>query len=87
MFNFFDEIKKNLRGLDKFDLSGFHIVNIDGKLLYVEGLTGLVTLSKESVVVKIKNGFLKIDGENLSLEELCEDTIKISGKIVKVEQG
>lgn len=44
MFNFFDEIKKELK-LEKFD-EGYEIVDIGGKVVYVEGHLELKTGSK-----------------------------------------
>lgn len=82
MFNFFGEIKQNL----KEELGSFNLINISGKLLYVEGHLGLVTLSKELISFKIKNGVIMVEGINLILSELSENTIKISGAIKKVEQ-
>ncbi len=86
MFNFFGEIKQNLRRAKDLDFVGFNIVNISGKLLYVEGHMGLVLLSKENVRVKIKNGIISVFGKDMILQELSENTLKISGKITKVEQ-
>lgn len=84
MFNFFKEI------IGKVDVgvlsNSFNIVNVAGKLLYLEGHLGLQELSKEMVVLKIKGGFVQICGQQLVLEELSENTVKISGKICKVEQ-
>lgn len=82
MFNFFSEIKQNLK--EEFD--GFNLINLSGKLLYVEGHMGLLTLSKENISFKIKKGVVLVEGSNLVLSELSENTIKISGTIKKVEQ-
>ncbi len=84
MFNFFKEI------MGKVDAdvlpNSFNIVNVAGRLLYLEGHLGLQELSKELVVLKIKGGCVHICGQQLSLAELSENTVKIAGKICKVEQ-
>ena len=86
MFNFFKEIKENLRNVKDLDLTGFKIINLSGNFLYIEGHLGLLNLSKENISVKLKHGAICIDGQNLTIEELGENTLKISGKITKVEQ-
>ena len=86
MFNFFKEIKENLTHAKDLDLVGFKIINLSGKFLYIEGHLGLLNLSRENVSVKIKHGAIFVEGQELTLEELSENTLKISGKITKVEQ-
>ena len=84
MFNFFDEIKKKIA--DKTDvLNEFNIVNVSGRALYVEGHMGLTVISSQAVVFKTKKGRIVVEGENLALSELTENTILLRGKIVKVE--
>lgn len=84
MFNFLGEIKQNLK--TSIGLESFNLINISGRLLYVEGHMGLVTLSKETISFKIKKGIILVEGSDLILSELSENTIKISGNIKKVEQ-
>lgn len=86
MFNFFGEIKENLKNTNKIDLDNFNLINISGKILYVEGHFGLVTLSKETISFKVKNAVIIVDGSEMILSELSENTLKITGKIKKVEQ-
>ena len=86
MFNFFDEIKKSLRGEKANALNGFNIVNVCGKILYVEGHKGLLALSKEMISFKVTGAIIFVDGQEMILEELSENTIKIVGKISVVEQ-
>ncbi len=85
MFNFYDEIKKEL--VDKVDLiaTGYNIVNINGQILYVEGQCGLVTLSPNQIIFKLKKARAIIDGQGMRLYELTNDTLKIAGKITSVE--
>ena len=85
MFNFFDEIKNKVSKIDTTLLGEYTIVNISGKILYVEGHKGLTTLSKELIIFKVKNGRVVIEGKELILDELSENTLKIVGNIKKVE--
>lgn len=85
MFNFFDEIKSGLRKVDD-KLNSYCMINLSGKLLYVEGHKGILALSKELVVFKTKFTKVSVTGEGMLLEELSENTLKISGKIQKVEE-
>ncbi len=85
MFNFFEEIKKGVSGLQPNLLNSYNIINISGKILYIEGHTGLTTLSKEMISFKIKNGRIVVEGKNMILQELTDNTMKIVGEIVKVE--
>lgn len=84
MFNFLGEIKQNLK--NGIGIESFNLINISGRLVYIEGHAGLVTLSKELVSLKIKSGMIVIEGSDLTLCELTENTIKISGNIKKTEQ-
>lgn len=82
MFNFFDEIKSKSQE----QLHDFNIVNMSGKLVYVEGHLGLTILSENLISFKIKSGKIVIEGENLFLSELTNNTLVIKGKIIKMEQ-
>lgn len=86
MFNFLGEIKENIKNSNDFDFDSFNIINVSGRLLYVEGHTGLVSLSKELISFKVKKGAIIVEGQDMILAELSENTIKISGNIKKVEQ-
>ncbi len=83
MFNFFDELKKKAPNIEL--LSNFNIVNMSGQLVYVEGHLGLTILSNETIAFKVKKGRVVVEGENLKLAELTENTMVIQGKILKTE--
>lgn len=83
MFNFFDEIKSSAKH-NSF-CSDFNVVNMSGRIIYVEGHKGLNILSKEKIVLLVKSGSISIDGEQLVLQELYDDCVKIIGKIKKIE--
>lgn len=84
MFNFFGEITQNLK--NPIGLDSYNLINISGRLFYAEGHLGLVTLSKNLISFKVKNAVVLVEGSDLILSELNENTIKISGNIKKVEQ-
>ena len=82
MFNFFGEIKKELK-LSKVD--DYQCVFVGGKALYVEGHKGLVTLSGELVVFKTKNKIISVSGTNLQLKILSKSTLSVLGEIEHIE--
>lgn len=86
MFNFFNEVKDNIKNPKNLDLNGYNIINISGHLLYVEGHMGLVTLSKELISFRVKKAVIMVEGKDMILSELSDNTIKICGQIKKVEQ-
>ena len=86
MFNFFSEIKKNTKIPNDELFASFQMIDIGGKLLYVEGHCGLLTLTKEEIAFKVKGGYVVVSGNDMFLDELCDATLKICGKIKKVER-
>ena len=85
MFNFFDEIKSKLGKIDDNFYNDFNIINLSGKLLYIEGHKGLTILSNNMIALKVKKGRIVIEGKNMIMKELTENTILIDGEITKVE--
>lgn len=84
MFNFFYELKKKTNIL-KDSLNEFNIVNMSGKLLYVEGHKGVTVLTGEQIVFKVNKGRVVVTGEGMILIELTSNTLTIEGKILKTE--
>ena len=84
VFNFFDEIKSKVN-LDHNLLNDYNIINISGKLLYVEGHQGVTIITKEMVAFKIKKGRVVVEGQDIILNELTENTLLLQGKITKME--
>ena len=82
MINFLGELKKEFK-LPY--VSDYNLINITGKALYVEGHTGLMTLSKELISFRVKKGVIVVEGCGLTLKELSENTLCIEGKIKKTE--
>ena len=83
VFNFFNEIKGKFSQEDF--LNNFNLVNLSGKMLYVEGHLGVTTLTTETITFKVKGGRVVVEGENLRLIELTQNTIIIEGNIKRTE--
>ena len=85
MFNFFDEIKNKVKTTKEDFFDNFNIVNLSGKIIYVEGHMGLVLLSKEKIIFKVKRGQVSVEGKDLKMPEISENTLLISGQVERVE--
>ena len=85
MFNFFNEIKNDIKYLKNITLDSYNIINISNSILYIEGHIGITSLSKENIVFKVKGGRIVVEGENMIISELTDNTMKIVGKIKLVE--
>ena len=85
MFNVFDEIKSKVKMTKEEFFDNFNVVNLSGKVVYAEGHMGLVLLSKEKIVFKVKRGQVSVEGQNLKIPEISENTLLICGKIERVE--
>ena len=83
MFNFFDEIKKEL-GILVGDAS-YQIVDVGGKGLYVEGHLGVLKLSDELIMFKTKKKIISVSGKGLKLKILTKSTLSIMGEIESIE--
>ena len=85
VFNFFNEIKNKAVGIDYNLLNDFNIINLSGKLLYVEGHQGITILNQEMIAFKVKRGRVVVEGKGLFLCELTDNTLTIQGQISKME--
>ena len=85
MFNFFNELKSNIKNVKDEAFKNYNLINVSGNLLYVEGHMGLVSLSKENISFRVRGATIVVDGEDMRLLEMTENTLKIIGKIKKVE--
>lgn len=85
MFNFFSEIKKELK-IPNSD-GDYNLVLTSGKALYAEGTKGLILLSTEQVMFRVKGKIISVFGKNLKLKEMGNQTICIVGEIEKIEES
>ena len=83
MFNFFNEIKNSVKKIKVTER--YNIINISGQIVYVEGHKGITLLSSDVIAFKIKDGRINIYGKSLSLSELADDTLKVTGVIDRIE--
>ncbi len=85
MFNFFNEIKNKGQLNNPEFLNDYNIVNMSGKLLYVEGHKGVTVISKEVIAFKVKKGRVVVEGKDFIVKELTENTLLVQGEIKKTE--
>lgn len=84
-FNFFSELKSKCNWSENI-VSPYNIVNIGGKIVYIEGQTGLLVLSSDTISCKLQsNKRVEVKGANMLVRELTNSTIIIEGKIYKIE--
>ena len=69
MFNFFNEIKNKGQLNNPEFLNDYNIVNMSGKLLYVEGHKGVTVISKEVIAFKVKKGRVVVEGKDFIVKE------------------
>lgn len=84
MFNFFNEIKKQYL-TDNELLDEFNIINLSGRIIYIEGHKGVSVIMKELIAFKVKKGRVEIHGQDMYLLELTSNTMAIRGSFFKVE--
>ena len=85
MFNFFSELKNKYGSIIN-KANNYQMVMVGDNFLYIEGHLGLMTLSNEIVVFKVKNGVVTIIGEKLKVKDISDKTISIVGNIKSVEK-
>lgn len=86
MFNFFDEIKRKIGEIDYNLINNYNVINMSGKLLYVEGHCGITVITNKMVAFKVKDGRFVVEGKDFYLKELTENTLLLQGIILKVEK-
>ena len=84
VFNYLGELKKELN-LPENIFKSYNLINISGNFLYVEGHLGLIIISSEKIIFKVKSGKIEVKGKGLFLKTLSQNTLAIQGKIYKIE--
>jgi len=84
LFNYFGELKQKFQ-LPYNIFNSYNVINIGGRLAYIEGHKGLLKLADDIISLKLKTGYIEIKGNGLYLKNLTEDTVVIQGKIYKIE--
>ena len=82
---FFEEIV-NLSGLplDIFN-KGFRVVNLSNRTVFIEGFVNIVSFESTEIIIKLKRGIVKVQGENLKIKNMNLETILIVGSIINLE--
>ena len=62
----------------------YRLVNLGGKMLYVEGIKSVVSLGSDEMQFQLKKGLLKVLGEGLSINYLDKTTCTIQGDITSM---
>ena len=85
MYDFFEEIV-NLSGLplDIFN-KGFRVVNLSNRTVFIEGFVNIVSFESTEIIIKLKRGIVKVQGENLKIKNMNLETILIVGSIINLE--
>ena len=85
MYDFFEEIVK-MSGLplDIFN-NGFRIINFSNRTVFIEGFVNIVSFENYEIIIKLKSGIVKIQGNDLKIKNMNLETILIVGKINSLE--
>ncbi len=65
-------------------LNQYRYINIGGKVVYVEGQTGIKTLSNELIAINLGKKTCTINGTDLFIKYYDKSTAIVSGSIVSV---
>lgn len=84
MFNFLNDIIDRSALPMEQRVFVYKYINVGGNVIYVQGYKDILSFSEDEIVLKIKNGELKISGCNLNIKDLNINTITICGKIKSV---
>ena len=84
MFNFFYELAGEY-GLECSVINSFNLVNMSNKLIYLEGLTKIISIEENIITLKVKNNVITIFGEHLSIKRISGSTLVICGNIKQIE--
>lgn len=80
----FDKLDSYITEELNITLKEYRYINIGGKLVYVEGQSGILSLSKEEIALKVSNKVCTIKGADLFVKYYDNSTALISGRIVSV---
>ena len=65
-------------------LKEYRYINIGGKMVYVEGHCGIITLTKEEITFKMRKKTCKVAGTDLYIKYYDNCTAVVCGSIVSV---
>ena len=65
-------------------LKEYRYINIGGKMVYVEGHCGIITLTKEEIAFKMRKKTCKVAGTDLYIKYYDNCTAVVCGSVVSV---
>lgn len=84
MFNFIAEFLNDMPK-DTLKNDSFRYFNYGGKFICVQNFKDILVYSKEEIVLKLKSGEISLIGKEMTIKELSDNYIVISGVIKNVE--
>lgn len=84
MFNFLEETVKKFGEVSGRESEPI-IIFLPGRGVYIEAKCKIVSINRETVVLKVKKEILTVKGEGLMLKNLDKNSIMLQGKIVNLE--
>ena len=70
----------------KSKISPYQIVTMGDFLMYIEGNLNIITISSQSIVLKVLDGVIIVSGKDLSIKDISINTITIVGNILSWEK-
>ena len=65
-------------------VSDYTLAVVSG-VLHIEGNFSVVVFNQQSVLIKVKGGFINIEGESLVIKQMSGGEVVVSGKISAVK--
>jgi sporulation protein YqfC len=65
--------------------NNLHIEMFGSKRLSIDGIFTIAEYTEENVKLKFKKGFLEIFGVNLTINNVNDENLLITGKIISIE--
>ncbi len=83
----FDDLSSNSSNDIPFSAMGnnFHVEMFGNKRLSLDGCFIIAEYSEENIKLKFKKGFLEIFGANLIINNVSDENLLITGKIISLE--
>ena len=79
--NFLEEISSHITKEYGISIQDYRLVNLAGKCVYIEGHTGIQSLSEEEILLHLRKKTLSVKGDKLIVKYFDNNTIIIEGNI------
>lgn len=80
--SYIEEVKSKL---SLAELTGYRLLIVAGKGICLEGHKGIYDISDTVIRIKVKNGSIIVNGEDLAIKEISDSEIYITGIIKGLE--